>query len=748
LDFGTVAVTQAQEQIVSPRSKIQNPRSKILTDSVIWVIVLGALAFRILYNLALHSDGHPPTSFVIDEREYFGAAHVLAEGRGFSFFDTALWVRPPLYVLFLALFSPASDSNTSMVMIVQSLLSAVTLLPLAWLAERVGGLRAARWAALFGALYLPFTLFAGLVLSETLFVLVFALALVVLVKASEALRPPPERDETTGQRHGVQISAVIWAGLAGMLLGLAALTRATALGFVPLAALWLFFSVKGRARRGSILAAATMLAACVLMLVPWAVRNYRAYGQFVLVDTTSGYNLWLGSVGVRDEERLQNDLRPLRDPVERQSFAYARAWENIRHDPLGFAGKGFKEGLDLWRPLFSAEERQVSGYTLGRVPAWHLYALFLLDDVVYLLIILFAIVGLFLAPPHPLKSLTVLWVLLWVAMSFIFFAVTRFRLPVVAALVPWAGVGVACLFPIRSAASRVRRLPVAAQVGGLVLAAAAVIAILPPIVNSLPLVGLGAERWAQQAPFREAEWLLYRGDATWAIPEYGKANPEVPDTRYGLAAALLQNGQLRDALAILRDDEPADRFEPFLLRGEAARRSGDLDVASSLFNDRTVKMAGAQAVDWAWGHLNPPLTDTLEIGSGLDLGYIKGFYGPEMDEAGRTFRWTGKSAALRNVVGEKNGPNYELVWSGWRPEGAPPPVVEIISKPIGDTPPTHENVTLDTAADWRVGSAPVPVSYQDSGFTLGTTGLDLDAFVPGGSDMRLLGVRMAEVRAP
>src|SRR5438874_10796823 len=104
-----------------------------------WAILVVALILRVGYNLALHPDGHPFPGFVIDEREYFGAAHVLAEGRGFTFFDTALWIRPPLYVLFLAVPLSIFGSNTVPVMLAQSVLSALMLLPLAWLANSLGG---------------------------------------------------------------------------------------------------------------------------------------------------------------------------------------------------------------------------------------------------------------------------------------------------------------------------------------------------------------------------------------------------------------------------------------------------------------------------------------------------------------------------------------------------------------------------------------------------------------------------------
>src|SRR5207249_11495495 len=137
-----------------------------------------------------------------------------------------------------------------------------------------------------------------------------------------------------------------------------------------------------------------------------------------------------------------------------------------------------------------------------------------------------------------------------------------------------------------------------------------------------------------------------------AIVQYKGASPDVADTRYGLAAALLQTGDTRSALQQLTADEPPDRFEPFIIRGEAARRSGDLNAARTLFNARVVKLAGDDALRWAWDHLNPPPVDNIEVGSGLDMGYVRGFYGPETDGAGIAFRWTGEHAEIRGL--EKN----------------------------------------------------------------------------------------------
>lgn len=698
-------------------------------DPLIWVIVVLAVLLRISYNLALHSNGHPPGSFVIDESEYFGAAHMLSEGRGFSFYDTALWVRPPLYVASLAtIFSLAGDAHLP-TLLFQSLLSALTLPALGWLAFVAGGKKASRWAALLGLLYLPFTLFAGLLLSETLFVFLFAWFLVLLLLAREWLTPP----EGASRWRGFALVAG-----AGVLLGLSVLTRATGLGFLPLAALWLAWGNFAPLRR-RLLSAFLLLMICGLTLLPWIARNYAAYGH-ILVDSTGGYNLWLGSVGVRDEQRLQADLLTISNPAERESYAYSQGLANIVADPVAFVGKGLKESLDLWRPSFGAEERQVKGFALGRVPAFHLASLFLFDDVLYVAILLLGVAGLALGPPHPLKSLTGLWVLLWVVVSFIFFAVTRFRMPVIACLIPWAGVGVSSLGQLRSRLPAAGRIVQAACAIGVVAIAALVI---PAI--SLEDTWLGIERWGQQAPYRQAETLLQQGKPQEAETQYRLANAEITDTRYGLASALLQEGKPHEALAVLTADEPADRFEPLIIKGEAARMTGDTSTARSLFNARVVQVGGAEALDWAWDHLSPPPTSTLQVGNGLDMGYIRGFYGPETASDGTHFRWSSDPAEIR-WSGALTATTF--VWNGWRPQGTSPAIVNLTQaqgSPLTKRFDSVDNWLTDFGANFTPSKAPVP---DDAACPLAAcVQMNVSGFIGSGADPRLLGIRLSSITA-
>lgn len=699
-----------------------SPSYTLWKDPLVWVLLLAALAFRLLYNLALHPDGHPPLDFVIDEREYFSAAHVFAEGRGFAFYNDFIWVRPPLYVLFLGLlFEVGGGYQYLAVLVTQSLMSVASMLPFGLLAAEVRGMAAARWTLGLGAVYLPFTLFAGLLVSETLFLLFFGYALLALWRGRQTL---------VGGRSR---RAYLWLAGGGLLLGCATLTRSTALVFIPICALWLLFSLpRTWIPSKRFVPAIVVVIVGLATLVPWTARNYVVYHRFIAVDTTGGYNLWLASLGVRDEPRMQDELRGIQGQAERQDYAFARAWERITVDPATFVGKGLKESLDLWKPSLSAEENAVQGYLSGRVPAWHLALLFVFDNLLYAAILLLAVCGFALSKPTSLKWLTIGWVLLWVVMSFVFFAVTRFRMPVLAALLPWAGVGIATLPRLRGwrATNVLTRISSAVAVLAIVL----VVGLNVPLGDTLT----GIEAWQRQVPYREGERLLGEGRVADAVESYRHADLNIADTRYGLAAALLQQGSTDAAMATLSQAEPEDRYEVPILRGQAARMQGNLDDARSFFNARVVQVAGDEALRWAWDHLHPADVQSLELGSGLDVGYVKGFHGPEKDAGGRSFRWSTGRAEVKGVAGGV----CSLEWSGWRPSGLPQAEVILTHTNASNTATQLLKTTLPNAEGLITTKLTSPGPD-----TINALVLEVNSFVISGSDPRLVGLQVAQVNA-
>jgi 4-amino-4-deoxy-L-arabinose transferase-like glycosyltransferase len=198
------------------------------------------------------------------------------------------------------------------------------LAPLTWaLAQRVGlREKTARWAAGFIAgfpLLIAYTL--GLA-TENLFVVLLALGLVLLLRAQDTGRV---RDHIP----------------AGLVLGLAALTRSVVSTFVPLAALWLWWTARSRSFSRAATKVATTNAAILvlcffLVTVPWSIRNTILHGRFTWIESALGYQMYLGyhpqSTGTF-QYGISLDLMPILDDSARDERGMQAVWAFVRANP-------------------------------------------------------------------------------------------------------------------------------------------------------------------------------------------------------------------------------------------------------------------------------------------------------------------------------------------------------------------------------------------------------------------------------
>lgn len=208
-----------------------------------------------------------------DEGEYVLLADTLLRDGKFGVSPTAY--RLPLYPMLLAAVQAVSGLTVPAYLVANALLGTGAVALLYLLCRVLGNERAARFSLLLSVPN-PFLMAnVGDVLTENLYI---PLILAFLWAATEAA------DEKRGN------SIRYWAS-AGVLLGLANLTRPTMLRFVPvLPALYLFLERKGgRRTRGALLAAAVS----VVFLLPWWWRNYAAFGHFIPGSTGEGF-VWLG----------------------------------------------------------------------------------------------------------------------------------------------------------------------------------------------------------------------------------------------------------------------------------------------------------------------------------------------------------------------------------------------------------------------------------------------------------------------
>jgi 4-amino-4-deoxy-L-arabinose transferase-like glycosyltransferase len=208
---------------------------------------------------------------------YRGAANHIAAGEGylspFTATPTAGW--PPGYPYFLAAVFKAfgeGEHQTYWANIVLMLATVVVAYAIACvLFDRRTAIVAAALLALWpGQIY-----FTSLTLSEPLFTMLLAAAVLVLV--------------VLARRREQSLPLVV---LFGLLCSLAILTRGQGVVLLPLALLtWL---VAGHGWRRSLGWSGIALAVAVMAIAPWTIRNIRVMDSPVILSTNYGINLWIG----------------------------------------------------------------------------------------------------------------------------------------------------------------------------------------------------------------------------------------------------------------------------------------------------------------------------------------------------------------------------------------------------------------------------------------------------------------------
>lgn len=134
----------------------------------------------------------------------------------------------------------------------------------------------------------------------------------------------------------------------GLFLGLTALTRSVILPFVGLAILWAWFFLKQK--RGAILVGV----AFTLTVFPWIARNSILHQKLTGIETSMGYNLYLGYHPQGNGSFVFGpslDLLPILDDAERDKVGTQKAIEFIkaqpeRFIPLAMNRLGFFFGLE------------------------------------------------------------------------------------------------------------------------------------------------------------------------------------------------------------------------------------------------------------------------------------------------------------------------------------------------------------------------------------------------------------------
>jgi len=420
------------------------PDAALPTARALALLTLLGLLVRAAF-LLLEPATHP----VADERTWTNwAVESLATPRvSFSPLRTHMIFYPPLYPYFIAaaygLFHTLQAAKWAQVVASALLVPAVGLAGARAFAPRVG-----LAAALITALYPDLVWFAAHFWSETLF-------LVFLWWAMERLLASDAR------------ASLAAAAAAGLLWGLAVLTRETILYLTPLAALWLAFSsARGGARR-----AAAFLLCAVLVIAPWTLRNWMAFRAFVPVSTAGGLALFQGNARLTRQE-VYDRYEAVHGRIEQYRFARREGWRGIAERQPLWAFEKLAEQMPRFWEADSLALIHVKRGAYGAVPPAAAVAAAVVILAPYLAVLAGFAAGLALRPLDRPLVLLLGFLLAYNALHVVTHGFARYRLPVMpvvflfaaAAWVAWREGALA-----RELLASRRRAAVAGAVGALLL---------------------------------------------------------------------------------------------------------------------------------------------------------------------------------------------------------------------------------------------------------------------------------------
>jgi 4-amino-4-deoxy-L-arabinose transferase-like glycosyltransferase len=335
-------------QITEPAEKVAPvavPQARLYL-----IIVLVALAIRLAVIPFVYTEHLEP--FAIANHEYGRVAKSLVLGQGFS---NALTdntgpsaLMPPVYPLFLAaifkLFGIHTKTSILVALVLNSLLSALTCIPVFSIARRCFSRRVALWAG-WGWVFSPYGIYYGAENLWTACLIGLLLCLLFLI--------------TLKLEHSARISH--WLGF-GLLWGLAALTEPMVLSALPFLGGWACYRLHRRGIRWRYPAAVAALA-LIAFCSPWFIRNYVAFHRFIPFRDGFGMELYTGNSG-DSSYWVTKYLTPGHSDAEMQEYvgvgeiqymAHKRqqAFDFISKHPGWFAWMSFRRAVYTWTGYWS-----------------------------------------------------------------------------------------------------------------------------------------------------------------------------------------------------------------------------------------------------------------------------------------------------------------------------------------------------------------------------------------------------------
>jgi hypothetical protein len=555
-------------------------------------------------------------------------------------------------------------------------------------------------------------------------------------------------------------SLAVVAG-AGVLFGVASLARSVAIGFLPFAWLWLFIVYRSahksdmgaelegkpglwvrvvrwlRSQRKPLAASAITTMACLLAIAPWTFYNYVQYRSFLLLETANATAYW-NYHNFRDEDYFAR-LSKLPDPADRLSLIIKEGTANILEYPDKALGSAIFAFGYFWH-LESNSAVLLNNWDMTQhdpdVPD------LLHSDVALLLVGLAGLAGLAgvgLRRPSDdagrVLLLLNLWFLYMVLLGIVVPYDGRYRLPVVPSLIVLAA-GLIVLVdwrivfsPRRSWAAlrRHNKVAVAALVLSLWVLVGAYTPNIPPLLRSV------YQAW-------RGDLALQSGDSASAFGRYDLAQSAFPTFYWpyrhqaDVARGLRRDDQARTLYAEAWERNRDDAYG-ILGFADLYARHPDWNLTADERN-----WLRRDEGDWRgnpWNSFVPSPITNIDVGSGGDIPYIRGFYKPD-HAPDFDYRWSEGRATIRIPVPQ--GQSFDTINMRMSAPGIGPPE----AMPVRISVSGGSTMALEVPAGWADYRLQLPKGAGTGGKTLV---LELESprrsprlLQPGSNDPRDLGV--------
>jgi len=433
------------------------------SEGVLFLIALVARLIPVLLSLNL--------GIALDDMyQYDGLAESIRLGQGFTWYGgIATAARAPLYPLFLAVLYTLLGHHFAVARIAQAIVGAFVPVVVHSLGRKLFDPTVGVVAALIVALYPMFLLYPLGLATENLFFLLVPATVLCLCKAAD------------GSHRGLFL-------LAGVLLGLTILTRSVISGFLVLLLPWLWWHSADK--RGALKGWILVLVPVAVLTIPWSIRNTLLYDEFVFVESSMGFNFYLGyhpagtgtfdsdiavefleEIGAFDEPSLDTEKAS-------HSLGMERGLGFITDDPARAAWLLLSKLSHLLRLDKRVLLYFYSNNFLGELPPLVLLLIFLVICTPWVVVLLLSVPGMVMSGLTRDRTLVYLLLVYLVGVHVLIMTEPRFHLVMVPFLALFAAQGVRAL---RSAGGNLRVCEAAVRRNarwGLVLTAALVALLL------------------------------------------------------------------------------------------------------------------------------------------------------------------------------------------------------------------------------------------------------------------------------